>query len=223
MWPQDLVVLVPVYNHAATVGAVVESARTLGAPVLVVDDGSTDGSGAAALAAGAEVLIHVKNLGKGAALALGLQAAAARGYARVLACDADGQHPPAAVAALMLAAEADRRALWLGVRAMREAPLASRIGRWWTSVATWLACGAWPHDNQTGLRIYPLPGMPALGVRADRYSYEIEATVRAVRAGIPLRTCGVPVLYPKDRISHFRSWRDTWRAIGTCTRLICLR
>lgn len=220
-WPADLVVLVPVYNHASTVGAVVDAARALGAPVLVVDDGSTDGSGTAA--GDAMVVRLERNRGKGAALARGLAEAAERGYRRVLACDADGQHPPEAVALLAGAAMADPTALWLGVRRMDHAPAASRIGRWWTSVGTWLACGVWPRDNQTGLRIYPLPAMNDLGVRAGRYSYEVESTVRAVWAGIPVRTCEVPVLYPADRISHFRGWRDSLRAFATFTRLVLRR
>lgn len=217
-WPADLVVLVPVYNHAATVGAVVAAARALGAAVLVVDDGSTDGSGE--VVAGAIVVRLERNRGKGAALARGLAEAASRGYARALACDADGQHPPEAVALLAGTAAADPAALWLGVRRMGHAPLASRIGRWWTNVGTWLACGLWPRDNQTGLRIYPLPAMDRLAVRAGRYSYEVESTVRAVWAGIAVRTCEVPVLYPVDRVSHFRGWRDSLRAFATFARLV---
>lgn len=222
-WPKDLVVLIPVYNHGSTVGAVVAAARAAGAVVLVVDDGSTDLSAAAARAAGAEVLSLAVNRGKGAALAHGLAEASSRGFTRALACDADGQHPPEAVIALMRAARAEPTALWLGVRRMGGAPRASRIGRWWCNVGTWLACGVWPRDNQTGLRIYPLPAMSVLPIRARRYAYEVESTIRAVWAGVPLRTCEVAVLYPVDRISHFQGWRDSLRGVATCLRLMVAR
>ncbi len=219
-WPPDLVVLIPVYNHGSTVGAVVAAARRAGAAVLVVDDGSSDDSAAAASAAGAELLTLASNQGKGAALAYGLAAAHARGFTRALACDADGQHPPEAVLELMRVGHAEPQALWLGVRRMAGAPRASRVGRWWCNVGTWFACGLWPRDNQTGLRIYPLPVMNALPIRARRYAYEVESTIRAVWAGVPLRTCEVPVLYPVDRISHFQGWRDSLRGVATCLRLM---
>ncbi len=222
-WPADLLVLVPVFNHDGTIAAVVESARVAGAEVLVIDDGSTDGSAVAARAAGAAVVSLPTNRGKGAALAHGLAAAHARGFLRVLACDADGQHPPAAVISLMRAAQSEPAALWLGVRCMTAAPFASRCGRWWCNLGTWLACGVWPRDNQTGLRVYPLPAMSTLPIHARRYAYEVESTIRAVWAGIPLRTCEVPVLYPVDRISHFRQWRDSARGVTTCLRLMLLR
>ncbi len=218
----DLVVLIPVYNHVATIAAVIAGVRADGWRVLVVDDGSTDGSGDAARVAGAEVRTLAVNQGKGVALHVGLAWALELGYARVLTCDADGQHPHRAITTLLGAGEQARPALVLGVRDMAGAPLSSRIGRWWTSVWTWVACGCWPADNQTGLRIYPLPQTARLAIRATRYSYEVESLVRAVRAGVPVHRVQVPVLYPVVRISHFRGVLDTLRTVGTFARLIVL-
>lgn len=222
-WPGDVVVLIPVYNHGTTVGAVVAAARAAGAAVLVINDGSTDTSAAEAHAAGAEVVTLLVNMGKGAALAQGLAAAQARGFSRALSCDADGQHPPEAVRLVLQAAQSDPTALWLGVRQMSSAPWASRIGRWWCNVGTWAACGAWPRDNQTGLRMYPLATMTRLPIRATRYAYEVESTIRAVWSGVPVRTCEVPVLYPENRISHFQAWRDSLRGVLVCLRLLAVR
>jgi glycosyltransferase involved in cell wall biosynthesis len=89
--------VIPVYNHARNVGQVVQAAMDSGAPVVVVDDGSTDGSGdAAARIAGATVLRHEKNLGKGAAILTGLATVAAPsiGARFAVTVDADGQHSP---------------------------------------------------------------------------------------------------------------------------------
>ena len=218
----DLVVVIPVYNHVATIAKVITGVREHGARVLVIDDGSTDGSGDAARAAGADLRTLPKNSGKGVALRAGLAWAIELGFTRALTCDADGQHPLAAILALVSVAPPAAPTLILGVRDMASAPLSSRIGRTCTSAATWLACGCWPADNQTGLRIYPLPLAALQNIRAARYSFEVEALIRAVRAGVTVLRVPVPVLYPADRISHFHVVRDTWRTIGTFARVILL-
>ena len=97
-----LLVVIPALNEEATVAAVVRAARgSLGADVLVVDDGSSDRTAEIAQAAGAWVLSHPFNLGVGAALRSGFRYAAERGYPTVLQLDADGQHDPAFAAALL--------------------------------------------------------------------------------------------------------------------------
>lgn len=214
--------LVPVFDHVRTVQTVVSRCRALGAPhILVVDDGSRDGSGEAAN--GDALIRHAANRGKGYALATGLATLAESGWRQVLTIDADLQHPPPAALALAQAAAADPDALWLGVRRMSDAPMASRLGRWLTGLGTWMACGVWPGDNQTGLRVWPLPAMCRLGVRAGRYAFEPESLVRAVRAGIRIRALEVDVDYPPDRISHFSTVRDSLRTVGALARLALLR
>jgi uncharacterized protein (DUF2062 family) len=221
-WPAGMAVLVPVYNHARTVGAVVASARAMGATVLCVDDGSTDGSGAAAAAAGAEVRRLEPNQGKGAALAAGLRWAEERGFTRLLTCDADGQHPPEAVRLLAAAADGEPQALHIGSRDMAGAPGSSRFGRWWTNLWIRICGGIQGHDGQSGLRVYPVPLTNQLGVRAGRYAFEVEVVVRCGWAGIPVRGVAVPVLYPHDRVSHFNKLRDNARTAWTFTKL-CTR
>jgi uncharacterized protein (DUF2062 family) len=216
--------MVPVYNHASTVAAVVGQLRALGATVLVIDDGSADGSGEAAAAAGAEVVRLPLNRGKGAALRRGFELAAARGYTRVLTCDADLQHPPAAVRALCAqVAGADPHAILVGSREMSAAPAASRFGRRWSDLWTWIACGAWPGDSQSGLRSYPLPDSALLPVTAERYAFEVEVLVRAVWAGMSIVPVSVPVAYPPGRISHFRAFADNRRTAAAFARLVMRR
>jgi glycosyltransferase involved in cell wall biosynthesis len=86
-------IVIPAYNEAAAVGAVVAQALLLG-DVVVVDDASTDTTGAVAQAAGATVVRHVENRGYDGALASGFDAAIALGVDAVLTMDADGQHSP---------------------------------------------------------------------------------------------------------------------------------
>ncbi len=221
-WPVGVAVIVPVFDHAATVAAVVARCRALGARhILVVDDGSRDGSGARS--GGDDLLTLPGNRGKGTALQAGFERLAAAGWSQVLSIDADLQHPPAEALRLAQAAVAEPAALWVGVRRMPHAPLASRVGRWMTGFASWAACGRWPADNQCGLRVWPLPAMLRLATRSRRYAYEPESLVRAVRAGISVRELPVEVDYPADRISHFAVVRDTARTAGVMARLLLTR
>ena len=98
-----VLIVVPVFNEAETVGHVVEAAREYG-PVLVVDDGSRDGSGEVARRAGAEVIRHAQRRGKGAALRTGIAAARERGAAAVVTLDGDGQHRPSDLGLVLAAA-----------------------------------------------------------------------------------------------------------------------
>ena len=221
-WPARMVAVVPVFNHAATVGAVVAGLKALGARVLVVDDGSSDGSGDAARAAGGEVLLHAVNQGKGVALRTAFTHAAAAGYRQALTCDADGQHPIAEAARLADAAK-DLTTIYVGERRMGHAPFLSRFGRWWSNIWSWIACGAWVGDSQSGLRVYPLPATSSLAGNARRYSYEVEVLVRGVWAGLLVQPLSVAVEYPPDRVSHFHKLKDNWRTALTFTRLVTRR
>jgi uncharacterized protein (DUF2062 family) len=217
-----MVAVVPVYNHAATVGTVVAGLRTLNAPVLVVDDGSSDGSGDAARAAGATVLVHPHNQGKGVALRTAFAHATANGYHQALTVDADGQHPVAEAERLARAAS-DLTTIYVGERRMDHAPFVSRFGRWWSNIWSWIACGTWVGDSQSGLRVYPLPATSELAGNARRYSYEVEVLVRGVWAGLLVQPVSVAVEYPADRVSHFHKLGDNWRTACTFARLVMRR
>ncbi|TVR48506.1 MAG: DUF2062 domain-containing protein [Planctomycetota bacterium] len=223
-WPRGIAVLVPVYNHQSTVGLVISHLRQLGAQVWCVDDGSSDGSGAAAAEAGAEVLTQERNQGKGLALQRGFQHLAELGWRQVCTVDADGQHPAEEALALAQASAEDASAIWVGARRMPpHSPLASRLGRGLSNFWVRVACGSWPGDAQCGLRIYPLPDTLFPRFHARRYSFEVEVLVRCRWAGIPLRHREVAVIYPEDRISHFHALRDNVRTGLVFTRLVSRR
>ncbi len=222
--------VIPVYNHARNVGQVVAAAVASGAPVQVVDDGSTDGSGALAAAVpGARVLRHGENRGKGAAILTGLAAAGTAGATFAITVDADGQHRPdearKLLAALWTTKGAPERALVVGVRqGMDEetVPWSSRMGRGFSGF--WVCASGGPRlgDSQSGFRVYPVVETLALPTRARRFELEVEVLVRAHRAGIPIREVPVSVTYdpPGGRVSHFRPWRDFGRNSATFARLI---
>ncbi len=225
--PGRMAVVIPVYNHGGTVQAVVAAACSLGWPVFVVDDGSTDGGpDGLALPSGARLLRHPVNLGKGAALITGFQAAAELAD-WAITLDADGQHDPRDARRLIAAIPQGQRPIVVGRRqrmAGEGAPWTSRFGRGFSNFWIGMAAGPPVTDSQSGFRIYPLPETLALDVRARRYQFEIEVLVKAAWAGLPVIEAPVNVRYfGPERISHFRPFIDFCRNTGTFARLITRR
>src|ERR1051325_6842419 len=109
-------VLVPALDCERTIGDVVRAARQYADAVLVVDDGSADATAARARAAGAEVVSHPRNLGKGMALRTGLRGLAERGFTHAVAMDGDGQHLADQIPALLAVSRDEPRALVIGAR-----------------------------------------------------------------------------------------------------------
>src|SRR5512140_43962 len=195
-------VLVPAYQAGGTLATVLaDLARELPlVPIFVVDDGSTDGTGEAARAAGVTVLRHATNRGKGAALLTGLRAARDAGFAVAVTVDADAQHP-AAEARRVLFADDDPRALVLGVRdlagagAPRKNQLSNGISNYFLSRFARRPLA----DTQCGLRRYPVAETLALGARARGYAFEAEALLLAARTGLRIVELKVSVVYPDER------------------------
>ena len=220
----ETVVLIPALNCGATIGAVVSGARRHVPDVLVVSDGSTDATVAAATAAGARVVTHDRPRGKGAALLTGMRALAAQGVRRVLTMDGDGQHLADEIPTLLDAADARPGTLIIGARRWEEVTAApiklfgNRFANRWVEIA----CGQTLPDTQSGFRIYPLRETLALRPRARHFAFETEVLIRAVRAGIPIHSVPVRVYYPPiaERISHYRGFVDTVRIIFVVVGLI---
>lgn len=218
-------VVIPTYNHGSRVAAVARGALLLGAPVFVVDDGSSDHTaGELKSVDGIRLLRHAVNRGKGAALMTGMRAAArVADYAVTL--DADGQHDPADALKLMAAVRGGRRAIVVGCREMADAPWTSRQGRAFSNFWVRVAGGPKLTDSQSGLRVYPLPETLELGVESRRYQFEVEVLARAAWKGIPVKETPVLADYGHllPRISHFRPWVDFLRNFETFGRLITRR
>ena len=225
----SFVVVIPVYNHARTLHQVVRDTRRLGFPIVIVDDGSTDDlPHELVLTSGVHLLRHKTNQGKGAALISGFQAAAAAGARWAITLDADGQHHPQDAAALIKAIPESQRAIIVGCRqGMLDAgaPWTSRFGREFSNFWIRMSGGPPTKDTQSGFRIYPLPEVLALGVKARRYQFEVEVLVKANQKGIQVIEAPINVTYqsPGERVSHFRPFVDFMRNSETFTRLIVQR
>ncbi len=217
-------VLIPALNCAGSIAGVVTGARRWSETVLVVNDGSVDATAECAVQAGATVVSHEHNRGKGAALRTGMQWLAQHGFHHVLTMDADGQHLSEEIPLLLEACAAAPDALIIGARqippqATTPAKLfGNRFANRWVEIA----CGLRLPDTQSGFRVYPLRPVLALRVRANHFAFETEVLIRAARAGIPIRSVPVQVYYPPvdERVSHFEPFRDTVRIIFTVLGLI---
>ena len=210
--------LIPAYQASTRLKQVLTDlrARDPEAALLVVDDGSTDGTGDVARAEGIDVVTHAKNRGKGVALRTGFAWLAERGFEAAVTVDADGQHP--AEDAVMLATHpGPASALLLGVRDLARdgAPKASRFSNgfsnWWVSRFAGRALS----DTQCGLRRYPLRATLALDSDASGYGFESDVIVRAARSGMPILEVPVRVIYPPktERLSHFHVVTDPARIV----------
>jgi len=215
-----LAVAIPAFEAEATVGRVVRRAIAMGADVIVVDDGSRDGTGDAARACGVPVLTHDVNLGKGRALKTAFDYLFARGYEAVVTIDADGQHPPEEMPKLLVPWR-DGADLVLGTRAHLFAAM-GRVRRASNGTSSWLishVAGATLPDCQTGFRLYRRSLVEAIGFPEPRFEAESAVLVRAVRKGF--RVVGVPVRLDKAdgrATSHYRPVVDSLRIASAVTR-----
>jgi glycosyltransferase involved in cell wall biosynthesis len=210
--------LIPAYQAAAKLGEVLLGLEALDEPppVLVVDDGSRDATGDVARQHGARVHTFAGNRGKGHALIAGF--ALLRDFDGVITLDADGQHPPECVPALVSAARAGAD-LVLGTRTRSAAmPPARRFANGFSSGwATWLA-GQQVSDSQCGFRLYGRNLLDRTPVTPGRYEVETEIVVRAARLGFRLAEVDVPTVYGEEK-SQIRTLRDVPRIVGTMVRL----
>ncbi|APR87542.1 Glycosyltransferases involved in cell wall biogenesis [Minicystis rosea] len=220
--------LIPAYDAERTIGDVVREVLRVWPErggVFVVDDGSRDGTAKVAREAGARVIAHPRNRGKGAALRTGMEAAWLAGFDVVVTIDADGQHP-AREAVRLIEADPDAHALVLGIRdlvrdgAPRASQMSNRISNFFLSVFSRRALA----DTQCGLRRYPLPLALDLGGRDDGYAFEAEIILRSIAAGARLVEVPVRVFYPppEERLTHFDSVRDPARIIVRVVKTLAL-
>lgn len=220
-------VLIPVYNNPLTISSVVRGALEHIEDVIVINDGSTDGT--------SEQLEHFDNItvltnninqGKGAALSRGMQYGYERGFDYALCIDADGQHRAEDIPAFIKAIHDNQGALILGNRKIinqcRRA-MKSRMLRANSNFWTWIETGERISDTQSGYRAYPLEAICKLFIKTQKYDFEIESLVKLLWMGTPLVEIDIGVDYGKGSKSHFRPIVDFARVFHLNGQLVWQR
>ena len=204
--------VIPALNEANAIAAVVEGIRTFVERVIVVDDGSEDATGERARAAGAEVLRHDRNAGKGHAVRTGLQRVMEGGFTHVLLLDGDMQHLPQEAAQLIRTAADSGADAVFGERVfIRENMPASRYhaNRIGSRVLSWFV-GVRLRDTQCGFRIFRVDALRPIRLTASGYEIETEMLVKVTRRGGRLASVPITAVYASER-SKLRPVRDTTR------------
>jgi glycosyltransferase involved in cell wall biosynthesis len=219
----SIVCVIPAYNAASSVGAVIAGLRTSLPDALIVgiDDGSADATAAIVGAQCDRSESFASNRGKGAALRAGFGHAVGLGATRILAIDADGQHDPRCAPALL--AGLDDADVVVGARSRdpRAMPLRRRVSNALSSAAISAIAGHDIPDSQSGFRALRRSVVDAISAVGDRYEYETDFILRAARAGFRIAAVPVPTIYvPRSEggRSHFRECRDAVRVVATIIR-----
>lgn len=214
--------LIPAYFEAAHIGAVVQRTLVQLDGVLVVDDGSTDATETEARKAGGEVIRHVVNQGKGAAIKTGLRELSGRaGVEYVLILDGDGQHLPEEIPRFLEAANRSSAAMLVGSRMqdLQAMPLVRKATNLLMSRQISRLCGQQIPDTQCGFRMIHRDLAPALcETETSQYDYETEMLVIAARRGCQIAAVPVSAIYGDEK-SKIHPVRDTLRFFRLMRRL----
>jgi len=204
--------LIPAYNEARRIAEVVAGARPYVDRVLVVDDGSTDGTADAAAVAGALVIRHDQNRGKGAALRSGAAFIRNAGGGVVICLDADGQHDPAEIPKFLAA---HRRT---GLKVLIGNRMADPSGMPWIRrltnriMSAWLSreMGQYVPDTQCGYRLFAGEVLQMLDTQTDRFAADSEILLQVAAHRIRIGAVRIRTIY-RDERSKIRPLRDAIR------------
>lgn len=231
--PDRIAVVVPALNEALRIREVVAGALLHCPNVIVVDDGSDDGTPELVADLPVTLLRHARRLGKGAALRDGFAEALRRGHAAVVTLDGDGQHDPADIPRLLAAGNRHPGWIVIGARLRKRANqpmyrrLANEFGDWGIAWGT----GYQVADSQSGQRLYPAEAcrLACAGIPGEDFVFEAQLLMSAAQQ-LGTRCVSVPIEArynqvhgaPDFRPSHFRPLRDLWR-ITSHIVLQCVR
>ncbi len=226
-------VLLPSYNTGPRLAGIIAEVLKFWQPVLVVIDGSDDGSEQPLLSLASRdpaltVLVLPRNTGKGAAVLAGLSTARDRGFTHALVMDADGQHPAAQITEFMETSHRHPDAMILGRPIFgADVPLERLYGRKLSvGLVHFETLGGAIADPLYGFRVYPVqPVLTVLGPRRSgrRYDFDTETAVRLYWSGVPPVNVPASVRYftrAEGGVSHFHYLRDNLTLILMHTRLI---
>jgi glycosyltransferase involved in cell wall biosynthesis len=207
-------ILIPAYNSASWIADLVERCLPHSPRVLVVDDGSADGTASSAWRAGAEVVQHPQNRGKGVALRTGFEILLREGHwDALLTLDADGQHDPSDIPRFLEAGKEARVGIVIGSRLaeMEEMRRLRLFFNWFSTHCISGLCRQKIEDTQSGYRLIRADLLRKVQIQGSRYDLEAELLIKASRAGFSI--ISIPISAPRiDGLptSHYRPFLDSY-------------
>lgn len=213
MGAERAVALIPAWNEERHISSVVRKTTDF-LPVVVVDDGSHDATAERAEAAGARVLRHPTNRGKGVALVTGFEWVVKEGYNACVTLDADAQHNPEEIPKFLTAYEAGAGDLIIGRRDFSKMPYPNRLAN---PIGSWLLSKALKTeilDNQSGFRLHSRRLLGQLDLKSTGFELEVEVIVQAVCKGFEIGWVEIETIYHGEKVSYFHPYHDSVRFLG---------
>lgn len=205
-------IVVPTYNNANTLAAVLDGLLKYTDRIIVVNDGSTDRTTEILETFSITVVSYEKNRGKGYALRSGFKKAIELGYDYAITIDSDGQHFVEDLPEFIRALQLHQNAIIIGARNMDQSsvPGKSSFGNKFSNFWFWVETGLRMPDTQSGFRLYPVRALQPIALITRKYEFEIEVLVRAAWSGIEVTSVPIKVFYADKavRVSHFRPFTD---------------
>lgn len=216
-WQDRIVALVPAFNERRAIQPVLAGAlKTL--PVVVVDDGSSDGTAEVAEEAGALVIRHEVNQGKGAALRTGFQWALENELSAIITLDADGQHDPVEIPKFLVLYRSEEPDLIIGKRNFSQMPfprwLSNPFGSWLLSQVV----GEKIYDNQSGYRLYARSLLEVLDFDTAGFEFEVEVIGASLLHNMDIAWVDVRTIYGTATQSYFHPIKDSYQFLRTVWR-----
>ena len=218
-------VVIPAFDAANTIGGLVQRIKPQGLGVVVVDDGSRDGTASLASEHGALVISHLRNQGKGSALRTGFEYALRSRYDGVVTLDGDGQHDPAEIAQLIKEGELQHAGIVVGNR-MTNGAMMPRVRRWTNAVMSAIVSFVVHQripDSQCGFRFIRKEVLETVPLRAKRFEIETELLFAAAKRRWKIISVPVRSIYQAHHPSHIRPVRDAVRFFGVVLRYLIWR
>ncbi len=217
-------VVIPTYNNLKTLKGVVEGVLRRQKDLLVVDDGSTDGSLETIKNLPVNILSFSSNKGKGAAIEAGAEWAEKNNYSHIITMDADAQHSPGDIDKFVSSIKKNPLSIVIGKRDFSRdgIPSKSKFGRSFSNFWVRVSSGVSVSDSQSGFRAYPVAAIRKLKCFSRHYNYEVEILVRGIWGGLSVESVDINVHYSKGTksSSHFHPFRDNFRISTTYTFLV---